>query len=180
MVVGVVLATRSMHASGSSQPLTPLSADGYTRRMARPPVFEQFDAKIADGMVRARPNGLPDYLGIRFVEMTAGRLVATMEVRDELLTPFGTLHGGVMAGLVDHVLGCVLYPLMPRGQWAATTEFKLNYLAAVKGGSTLTAESTVLSLGRRTAVVTVEVSNADQLVCVAQGTLLVSDPVKKS
>jgi uncharacterized protein (TIGR00369 family) len=77
------------------------------------------------------------------------------------------------------VLGCVLYPLMPRGQWAATTEFKLNYLAAVKGGSTLTAESTVLSLGRRTAVVTVEVSNADQLVCVAQGTLLVSDPVKK-
>lgn len=146
--------------------------------MARSPVFEQFDAKIADGMVRARPNGLPDYLGVRFVEMTAGRLLATMDVRDELLTPFGTLHGGVMAGLVDHVMGCVLYPLMPRGQWAATTEFKLNYLAPVKRG-TLSAESKVVALGRRTAVVTVEVSNADQLVCVAQGTLLVSDPVKK-
>lgn len=146
--------------------------------MARIPQFEQFDAKIADGMVRARPGGLPDYLGIQFVELTAGRLLATMAVRDELLTPFGTLHGGVMAGLVDHVLGCVLYPLMPRGQWAATTEFKLNYLAAVKGG-TLTAESTVLSLGRRTAVVTVEVRNGEQLVCVAQGTLLISDPVKQ-
>ena len=146
--------------------------------MARRPVFEQFDQAIADGMVRARPAGLPDYLGVRFVEMTAGRLIATMEVRPELLTPFGTLHGGVMAGLVDHVLGCVLYPLMPRGQWAATTEFKLNYLAPVKGG-TLTAESNVVALGRRTAVVTVEVTNADQMVCVAQGTLLVSDPVKK-
>jgi uncharacterized protein (TIGR00369 family) len=98
-----------------------------------------------------------------------------MEVRDELITPVGTLHGGVMAGLVDHVLGCVLYPLMKPGAWAATTEFKLNYMAAVKGG-TLRAESTVLSLTRRTAVVKVEVSNGDNLACVAQGTLLVVEP----
>src|SRR5258706_7777070 len=110
--------------------------------------------------------------------MTAGRLVAVLAVRDELLTPFKTLHGGVMAGLVDHVLGCVLYPLMPRGQWAATTEFKLNYLAPVMAGAELRAESTVIALGRRTAVVQVEVTSADQLVCVAQGTLLVSEPAR--
>ena len=149
--------------------------------MAKPPAFEQYDPRIAEAFIAAseKATGLPGYLGVRIEEMAPGRLVATMAVRDELLTPFKTLHGGVMAGLVDHVLGCVLYPLMPRGQWAATTEFKLNYLAAVKGG-TLTAESTVVALSRRTAVVTVEVSNADQLVCVAQGTLLVSDPVKRS
>jgi uncharacterized protein (TIGR00369 family) len=142
------------------------------------PAFPQFDAAIADSMLHAKAGGLPDWLAVRFVEFTAGRLVATMEVRPDLLTPFGTLHGGVMAGLVDHVLGCVLYPLMPRGQWAATTEFKLNYLAPVKGG-TLTAESTVVAFGRRTAVVTVQVRNGEQLACVAQGTLLVSDPAKK-
>ena len=101
-----------------------------------------------------------------------------MEVRDELLTPFGNIHGGVMAALVDHVLGCVLYPLMQRGQWAATTEFKLNYLAPVRGG-TIVAESTVVSLSRRTAIVRVDVTNGDLLACVAQGTLLVSDPPKK-
>jgi uncharacterized protein (TIGR00369 family) len=144
--------------------------------------FAHFDPAIAETFVAASATvtGLPGYLGIRFVEMTPGRLVATMEVRDELLTPFKTLHGGVMAGLVDHVLGCVLYPLMPRGQWAATTEFKLNYLAPVFGGTTLRAESTVVTLGRRTAVVRVEVASGDQLVCVAQGTLLVSEPAKKS
>jgi 1,4-dihydroxy-2-naphthoyl-CoA hydrolase len=76
------------------------------------------------------------------------------------------------------VLGCVLYPLMQPGQWAATTEFKLNYLAAVKTG-TLHAESTVVALGKRTAVVRVEVRNGERLVCVAQGTLLVSDPPVK-
>jgi uncharacterized protein (TIGR00369 family) len=83
-----------------------------------------------------------------------------------------------MAGFVDHVLGCVLYPLMQRGQWAATTEFKLNYLAPVKSGA-LVAESTVVTLGRRAAVVRVEVTNGEQLACVAQGTLLVSEPPKK-
>ena len=76
------------------------------------------------------------------------------------------------------MLGCVLYPLMQRGQWAATTEFKLNYLAPVRGG-TLVAESTVVSFTKRTAVVRVEVTNEEQLVCVAQGTLLVAEPVKK-
>jgi uncharacterized protein (TIGR00369 family) len=149
--------------------------------MPRTPSFEQFDPKIAEGFLRASnmATGLPAYLDIKVSEMGPGRLVATMDVRDELLTPFSTLHGGVMAGLVDHVLGCVLYPLMQRGQWAATTEFKLNYLAPVRGGK-LVAESTVVSLGRRTAVVRVEVTNDDQLACVAQGTLLVSDPPKKA
>jgi uncharacterized protein (TIGR00369 family) len=142
--------------------------------MPQTPVFEQYDQRIADGMLRAndKVTGLPAYLGVRFVEFGPGRLLATMEVRDELLTPFGTLHGGVMAGLVDHVLGCVLYPLMQRGQWAATTEFKLNYLAPVRGGA-LRAESTVVSFTKRTAVVRVEVENDGRPACVAQGTLLV-------
>ena len=155
---------------------------GYTefhnRRMPpREPVFPHFDPAVAESFIRASDTvtGLPAYLGARIVEMTPGRLVARMDVRAELLTPFGALHGGVMAGLVDHALGCVLYPLMERGQWAATTEFKLNYLRAVRGG-TLEAESTVLSMGRRSAVVRVEVTNEGTLACVAQGTLLVSDP----
>src|SRR5258706_16141174 len=139
--------------------------------------FESFNQRIADAMVSSseQGGGLPQYLGIRLQAMTPGRLVATMEVRPELITPMGAIHGGVMAGFVDHSLGCVLYPLMKRGQWAATTEFKLNYLRAVKSG-TLTAESTVLSIGRRSAVVRVDVTNDGALACIAQGTLLISDP----
>ena len=138
---------------------------------------EGFNQRIADAMLASKDQGggLPQYLGIQLREFTAGRLVATMEVRPELVTPMGAIHGGVMAGFVDHCLGCVLYPLMKPGQWAATTEFKLNYLRAVKSG-TLTAESTVLAMGRRSAVVRVEVTNDSVLACVAQGTLLVSEP----
>jgi uncharacterized protein (TIGR00369 family) len=139
--------------------------------------FEQFDQRVADAMIKANDEsgGLPGFLNVKFVEFVPGRLRAEMDVRKELLTPFGNIHGGVVAALIDHVLGCVLYPLMKRGQWAATTEFKLNYLAPVKSGS-LIAESSVVSMTRSTAVVRVEVENEGRLAAVALGTLLVRDP----
>lgn len=150
--------------------------------MPAEPTFPHFDQKIADGMVRSNNEataGLPHYLGIVFDEMGPGLLRAHLEVGKELLTPFGTMHGGVMAGFVDHVMGCVLYPLMGKGQWAATTEFKLNYLTPVKAG-TLRSVSKVVSLGRRAAVVTVEVEYEGKAACIAQGTLLVSEPPKSA
>lgn len=138
---------------------------------------DRYDPKIAEAMIRTNETfgGLPRFLGALLVEFSPGKLFATLDVRDDLMTPMGALHGGVMAGFVDHVMGCVLYPLMARGQWAATTEFKLNYLAPVKKG-TLQAESTVISLGKRAAVVRVDVTSEGRLVCAAQGTLLVSEP----
>jgi uncharacterized protein (TIGR00369 family) len=143
------------------------------------PELPEFNQKIADSMVAHsdKVGGLPSYLGMKLESFEPGVLRASMDVREELLTPLGAMHGGVMAGFVDHVLGCVLYPLMKPGQWAATTEWKINYLAAVKKG-TLSAESRVVSCGRRSAVVQCEVMNEGRLVCVAQGTLLISDPPK--
>ncbi len=141
----------------------------------------EFDERIAKRFIEgsSAATGLPEYLGIRIVDFQPGRLRAEMEIRDDLLTPFGNIHGGVMAAIVDHVLGVVLYPHMKRGQWAATTEFKLNYLAPVKGGK-LVADSTIISITRTTAVVQIEVRNEGRLACVAQGTCLIRDPKPKS
>jgi len=141
------------------------------------PKFEWFEESIAAGFMAAndRLTGLPAYLGIRITEMTAGHARAEIEVTPELHTPFGNLHGGVIAALVDHVLGAVLYPVIEPGAWAATTEFKLNYLAPVTTG-TLAADASVLSLMRSTAVVRIEVSNEGRTVALAQGTVLVKAP----
>ena len=145
------------------------------------PEFELFDERVVTGLMAAndRLTGLPAFLGVRFVEMTPGRLRAEIEVTPELHTPFGNLHGGVIAALVDHVLGAVLYPVIEPGAWAATTEFKLNYLAPVTHG-TLVAEATVVSLTRSTAVVRAEVSNEGRCVALAQGTVLVKAPKARS
>jgi 1,4-dihydroxy-2-naphthoyl-CoA hydrolase len=145
--------------------------------MARPPEFAQYDAAVAKGLEGAADaaGGLAGYLGIRHVEVGPGLLRAELHVRDELMTPFGNLHGGVLAALCDHVLGTVLYPVIARGAWAATTEFKLNYLAPVTSGA-LVATACIVSLTKRTAVVRIDVENENRLVCTAQGTVLVMEP----
>lgn len=138
---------------------------------------DRFDAEVAQGFIRAndRLTGLPKYLGLRIVDVGPGTLRAEMEVREELLTPFKTMHGGVISALCDHVLGCVCYPLMARGQWAATTEFKLNLLAPVTRG-VLAANATVVSMSKSLAVVRIEVVNEERLVALAQGTVTIRDP----
>jgi uncharacterized protein (TIGR00369 family) len=64
---------------------------------------------------------------------------------------------------------------MQRGQWAATTEFKLNLLAPVSGG-TLAAEAQIVSMSRTQAVVRIDVTNQGRLAAIAQGTVTLRDP----
>ncbi|HTK16159.1 MAG TPA: PaaI family thioesterase [Acidimicrobiia bacterium] len=141
------------------------------------PEFPQFDANVAAAMLgsASAAGGLATFLGIEHVDVGAGSLHAQVAVGPELLTPFGNLHGGVLAALCDHVLGSVLYPVIPRGAWAATTEFKINYLAAVTTG-VLDARARIISLTKRTAVVRIDVENEGRAVCAAQGTVLVVAP----
>jgi 1,4-dihydroxy-2-naphthoyl-CoA hydrolase len=143
------------------------------------PEFPQYDPKTAAALQETAMTGggLAAFLAIDHVDIGPGTLHARVAVRDDLLTPFGNLHGGVLAALCDHVLGTVLYPVIARGAWAATTEFKINYLAAVTTG-VLDARATIISLTKRTAVVRIEVENEGRLVCAAQGTVLVVAPRK--
>ncbi|HEY7136371.1 MAG TPA: PaaI family thioesterase [Acidimicrobiia bacterium] len=140
------------------------------------PSFPQFDARVAAGLEAvADAGGLPGFLGLTHTDVGPGTLTARVPVRPELLTPFGNLHGGVLAALCDHVLGTVCYPVIARGAWAATTEFKLNYLAPITGGA-LEATARILSLTKRTAVVRIDVMNDGRAVCMAQGTVLIMAP----
>ncbi len=149
--------------------------------MASRPWLEQYDQSIADDFLAANDLqvGLSHLLGIQLEHFEPGELRASLEVTPDLLTPIGNLHGGTIAALVDHVLGCVLYPHMARKQWAATTEFKLNYLNPVTEGR-LVAVARIVNMTRRTAVVQIEVSNGDRLAAVAQGTCMIVDPKPKS
>jgi uncharacterized protein (TIGR00369 family) len=140
--------------------------------------FDHYDPDLAS-LITASPGGggggLPGYLGIRTTDVGPGTMTAELDIRPELLNPFGSVHGGVLAALTDHVLGAVLYPVIPKGAWAATTQLNLNFTAAVKDG-TLVARSEIISLAKRTAVVRIDVHNGDRLVGAAQGTVTITAP----
>lgn len=138
----------------------PIGADGNPMDLFR------------DSIVSGRTN--PMGIGLE-VRRHGDTVLATTTLGPAFEGAPGRAHGGVLSALVDHVLGAVLYPVIERGHWAATTEFKLNLLAAVRDG-TLTACSTIVSLTRRTAVVQVEVDNDGRPCGLAQGTVLIAKP----
>lgn len=136
-----------------------------------------FDEDIANNFLKNKggAGGLHNFLGFKMVEAGPGFMRGQVEVRPELLTPIGNMHGGVLSAFCDHMLGCVCYPAMKRGQWAATTEFKINLTAPVSRG-TLDATANIINLGRTQAVVRIDVMNEGRLVAVAQGTVTIRDP----
>ena len=137
------------------------------------PDLEIRNPKFIDHLLGHRSDsGIDGFLGTRVVEMEAGRLVVEFDVGDEHLTFIGNMHGGCLATLCDHCLGVVLYPVMPPGSWAATTEFKVNYLRPVSGG-TCRATAVIESMTKRSAVVTIRVENEGRLAAIAQGTCTV-------
>ena len=139
--------------------------------------FDQYDPDLAALITGTTTGGggLPDYLGIRTTDVGPGTMTAELDIRPELLNPFGSVHGGVLAALSDHVLGAVLYPVIPKGAWAATTQLNLNFTAPIKEG-TLTARSEIISITKRTAVVRIDVHNGDRLAGAAQGTVTITQP----
>jgi uncharacterized protein (TIGR00369 family) len=144
--------------------------------MSPRPTLENFNQDFADKVVgRLSNKGIDGYLGLMITAVEPGRLVCEMPVTDELITYIGNMHGGCLSAMCDHVLGVVMYPVMPAGSWAATTEFKINLLAPVTGG-TCVATAEIISMTRRLAVVRIEIENDDRLVAVAQGTCTIVTP----
>ena len=120
-------------------------------------------------------KGIDGFLGITIDSFEPGQLVASFEVLPDMVTMIGNIHGGCISAFCDHVLGVVLYPAMPKGSWAATTEFKINLLRPVSEG-VCKASAEVIAMSRTTAVVRIDVTNKERLVAAAQGTCLIMGP----
>ena len=140
------------------------------------PEFPDYDPSIADAAAGYRDEtGLGAFLGITTDEVGPGTMRCSVVVRNDLLNPFGLMHGGVVSALCDHMLGAVCFPVIPRGTWSATQEFKLNLLAPVRSG-VIHAVAQIMSMSKRVVVVRVDVTNHDddgseRLVALAQGTV---------
>ena len=115
----------------------------------------------------------PDLLGVRFTEVTPERIAAELDTRDELCTVPGIVHGGAIMAFAD-TLGAVGTVLnLPSGARTTTIESKTNFLGAARTGSTITAESTPLHLGKQTMVWQTRVSSGEKVVAVVTQTQMV-------
>src|SRR6185312_10814218 len=99
-------------------------------------------------------TGMPfsDLMGVEIVSREKTRVVGRLQVRDDLCTAGGILHGGAYMAFADALgaIGGVLN--LPPNARTTTLESKTNFLRGAPVGSTVTGEATPLHVGRRSSV----------------------------
>ena len=112
--------------------------------------------------VREKFKGLlPDLIGMQLVAVTPDKVVATLEVRPDLCTAGGVLHGGSIMAFADTLGAVGTIANLPPGATTATLESKTNFIGGALQGSTVTGESTPVHKGRTTQVWQTRVTTAD-------------------
>jgi 1,4-dihydroxy-2-naphthoyl-CoA hydrolase len=107
----------------------------------------------------------PGLMGVRLLELAPERVLAEMEVRAELCTAGGILHGGACMAFAD-TLGAVGTVLnLPQGKRTTTTDSSTKFIAGARVGTKVTGESVALHRGRSTMVWQTLVRNSDGKLC---------------
>ena len=103
-------------------------------------------------------QGFGRLMGFQVEEAESGRVVISVEKRDDLLQQTGTLHGGVIGALCEAAAGYAALTQLPENQSLIGVEYKLNFLRAVTSDKCI-AVGKVLKMGRQLIVVEVEAFN---------------------
>jgi uncharacterized protein (TIGR00369 family) len=108
------------------------------------------------------------------VEAEAGRVVFALDPAEFHYNPLGTVHGGVLATVLDSAAGCAVHSTLPAGTGYTSLDLSVRFVRAVTADSgRLRCEGSVLSRGRRTAVAEARLTDArDRLVAHATSTCL--------
>lgn len=95
-------------------------------------------------------NTIARTLGYEVVEAESGRVVITIVPTDAHLNPWGTVHGGLAATLLDSCMGLSIQTMLEKGIASTTLEFKITLVRAITlETGEITAEGKVLNCGRR-------------------------------
>jgi uncharacterized protein (TIGR00369 family) len=81
-----------------------------------------------------KPAGYAERMGARAEQTGEGTARVRFEATEEHLNPAGTLHGGVLATLVDTAMGTAVRSATDDGDVPATSQLTVTYLRPGKPG----------------------------------------------
>lgn len=123
-------------------------------------------------------DGFDSHIGLTITSATPDEVTARLEVRPELLQPYGLLHGGVLCSVVEtvgSVAGATWFG--ERGQVVGTSNHT-NFLRAVREG-VLSARATPIHRGRTQQLWTIDITD-EQDRLVAKGELRLANLAQES
>lgn len=92
-------------------------------------------------------------MGVKISEATPEKLLGQIEVRPELCTSGGIMHGGAIMAFADAMGAIGAFITLPEGAKGTTTiESKTNFLGAAPVGETVEAETVPVKTGKTLSV----------------------------
>ena len=91
-------------------------------------------------------------LDFALAEVGEGTAVFEIDCSEFHYNPLGTVHGGVIATLLDSAMSCAVHTLLPAGSGYTTVEMKVNFVRPILADTgPLRCIGTVIHGGRRIA-----------------------------
>jgi uncharacterized protein (TIGR00369 family) len=120
----------------------------------------EFFAAITAGEIPPPPiTQVLDFDGVSFGAGTAAFRLTPQEFH---YNPIGSVHGGVIATLLDSACGCAVHTLLPAGVFYTSLDLSVKFLRPVTVATgPITAEATVVHSGRRTALAEAKITDAN-------------------
>jgi uncharacterized protein (TIGR00369 family) len=145
---------KALHAgveNRSSSPRTPIGSKTYGT-VSADRQKEMSGLEFVQGLARGTLplNLLAQTLGYDVIEAESGRVVVTVNPSEAHLNPYGTVHGGLVATLLDSCMGLAVQSTLEKGLGQTTVEFKIALLRPITPQTgPIRAEGVVLHRGRR-------------------------------
>jgi uncharacterized protein (TIGR00369 family) len=106
--------------------------------------------------------GVAVLLGMQMDEVELGRVSFSMVPRPDMANPMGSMHGGIVATLLDTVMGCAVHSSLDGGGGYTTLDLDVRYVrSAPLTGDVIRAYGNVVHVGGRTATAEGRVIDAD-------------------
>ncbi len=113
--------------------------------------------QLKEVMLRVmKNNSYMQFLGIEMVEMKEGYGLGRIKYKEELLNPYGMLHGGSLYSLADIVAGSVACMC---GCFVTTVSGTMNFLLPAVKTEYVYCEAEQLRMGRHLAVFSVRIKD---------------------
>ncbi|MHA1150745.1 MAG: PaaI family thioesterase [Promethearchaeota archaeon] len=123
-------------------------------------------------------NGCPFFKNqnMKIINLEYGKAHLEVDIERKHLQAYGSVHGGVYAGLIDAAAWWAVYTQVEGYKNAFTAEMKLNYLASSNSGKFL-AEGNCIKLGKTLGLGEATIKNENgKLLAYGTVTVMVTDP----
>jgi len=106
-------------------------------------IFQSFIGKEVENS----PSNFMNWLKPTVINAEKGSLHCSYVVRKEMTNPYGILHGGITAGIIDDLIGATVFTLGLQPAFT-TVNNNIDYFAPAKEGDIITAKTSIIKQGR--------------------------------